>query len=236
MVFCCLPGIGVVPASEMMSIHLVSEAWEHVTNQDGTGLAWELFRMIYEPLGIQVKFDIVSYSRATYMVQHRRADASVGVYLNEYDHVLFPNMHYLQDRVLAIFKKGTVRTWQGETSLRGDVGWVRGYAFDKYLSVCVNFYEIDSRQAGLKRLQRGNLDFFLDTEVELYGALEEGDVDPVDFQIEQVIALNVYLAFADNERGRTLMKMFDERTTQLVQSGALKPLYARWKQPYPFTE
>ena len=92
-------------AEEITEIHFVSEAWEDVTNADGTGLCWELFRNVYEPRGIQVKFEIVPYARATNMVQQQQADASVGVYLDEYDHALFSEWHYLQDRVLAILKK-----------------------------------------------------------------------------------------------------------------------------------
>jgi len=30
--------------------------------------------------------------------------------------------------------------------------------------------------------------------------------------------------------------LFDQRMEQLVKSGELKPIFERWKQPYPFDE
>lgn len=221
-------------AEDISEIHFVSEAWENVTHADGTGLCWELFRKVYEPRGIQVRFEIVPYARATNMVQQKQADASVGVYLDEYDHALFSEWHYLRDLVLAIFKKGKVTTWDGEKSLSGKIGWMRGYAFNEYLQMEVNFHEVDTRKSGLKMLERDRLDFFLDTETELREALQEGHIDVDAFQVETLLTLTVHLAFAENERGRQLRQIFDERMAELAASGELRPLYEKWKLPYPF--
>ena len=35
-------------------------------------------------------------------------------------------------------------------------------------------------------------------------------------------------------KARALMALFDQRMEQLVKSGQLKPIFERWKQPYPF--
>lgn len=235
---CVILNLGIselsVMAEEISEIHFVSEAWENVTHADGTGLCWELFRMVYEPRGIQVMFEIVPYARATNMVQQKQADASVGVYLDEYDNALFSEWHYLQDIVLAIFKKGKVAIWEGEKSLSGHIGWIRGYAFNEYLQTKVEFYEVDTRQSGLKMLERDRLDFFLDTETELQEALQEGYIDVDAFQVETFLRLTVHLAFAENDRGRQLRQIFDERMAELTTSGELQPLYEKWNLPYPF--
>lgn len=223
-------------AAEFSNIRFASEAWEGITNPDGTGLCWEVFRRIYEPAGVKVEFDIMPYARATQAVQNKKADASVGVYSNEYDGVLFPQWHYLQDVVLVIFKKGAVAAWEGEKSLRGNIGWMRGYAFDRYLRNPPAFLEVDTRKSGLKMLEAGRLDFFLDTEGELLGALEEGMIDRSAYRIETISTLNVYLAFADNERGKALLNLFDERMETLVRAGELKPIYDKWNLRYPFEE
>jgi ABC-type amino acid transport substrate-binding protein len=70
----------------------------------------------------------------------------------------------------------------------------------------------------------------------LLGALDEGVINREEYQVETILKLNVYLAFADNERGRELMRIFDERMETLVQSGELKPLYEEWGFTYPFDE
>ncbi|GAK58706.1 hypothetical protein U27_05681 [Candidatus Vecturithrix granuli] len=187
-ILCLIVNMGIpgspLATEEIFEIHFVSEAWENVTHADGTGLCWELFRMVYEPRGIQVMFEIVPYARATNMVQQKQADASVSVYLDEYDNALFSEWHYLQDLVLAIFKKGKVTTREGEKSLSGKIEWMRGYAFNEYLQTEVKFYEVDTRKSGLKMLERDRLDFFLDTEVKLHEALQEGYIDIDAFQVE----------------------------------------------------
>ena len=38
----------------------------------------------------------------------------------------------------------------------------------------------------------------------------------------------------DTERGRALMAVYDQRLCTLVQTGELKAIFERWKQPYPF--
>lgn len=223
-------------AAEISNIRFVSESWEGITNPDGTGLCWEIFRRIYEPVGITVEFDIMPYARATQRVQNKNADASVGVYQDEYEGALFAKWHYLQDIVFAIFKKGTVASWNGEQSLRGNVGWIRGYAFNEYLQIPLKFLEVDTRKSGLKMLEAGRLDFFLDTEGELLGALEEEGLDTSAYQIETILTLNVYLAFADNARGKALAQIFDDRMETLVKSGELKPIYEKWNLHYPFEQ
>lgn len=123
----------------------------------------------------------------------------------EYDNALFSEWPYLQDVVLAIFKKGKVTAWEGEKSL-----------------------------SGLKMLEHDRLDFFLDTETELQEALQEGYIDVDAFQVETLLRLTVHLAFAENERGRQLRQIFDERMAELAASGELRPLYEKWNLPYPF--
>ena len=220
--------------SDIDKVRFLSESWEGITNTDGSGLCWELFRKVYEPVGIEMTFEIVPYARSVRMVQDKQADVTVGVYKDEFDKALFSDWHYLQDIVLVVFKKGEVAEWKGEESLTGRIGWIRGYAFNEYLKKDVKFYETDDRETGLKMLELDRLDFFLDTESELRAALDAGVIDPKDLHVETILKLNVYLAFADNDRGRKLRKIFDDRMAELVKTGELEPLYEKWGLRYPF--
>jgi ABC-type amino acid transport substrate-binding protein len=58
--------------------------------------------------------------------------------------------------------------------------------------------------------------------------------DTSRFRLTHIAEIPLYIGFADNERGRALMAVFDQRMAVLVKSGALKAIFERWKQPYPF--
>ena len=235
LIVCCFPITGVC-AEDITSIKLASEAWEDFTNADGTGVYWDLFRAVYEPAGIKVEFEIVPYIRATKMVQNKQVDAVVGVYEDEFEPALFPKWHFDYDVVAAVFKKGKVDQWAKEESLDGKIGWIRGYEYDQYLTKEVDFIEVDSRKSAFKMLEVGHLDFFLDAEVDIESELEKEIINADEFQTETIFNLNLYLAFADNERGKGLKEIFDSRIEELVTSGELKPIFEKWESEYPFDE
>ena len=80
-------------------------------------------------------------------------------------------------------------------------------------------------------LQMGHLNFFLDAESDIQDELQKGDVNPEEFQMEPLLKLNLYLAFAKNERGEALKKIFDERMAELAASGDLQSLFQKWISP-----
>ncbi len=222
---------------QITHIHLISEAWEDATNADGSGLYWDIFRLVYEPVGIKVQIDTMPYMRTVKFIQAQRADALVGSYLGEIGGVLYPEYHFDVDRVVAVFLKDKQVDWQGQQTLENTiVGWVRGYDYDEYLKPVVQKFEVNSRKSGLGMLLRDRLDFFLDAEIEIEYVLEQKGLQDqaVAFQIERALDLRLYLAFANNDRGRRLMKIYDERMKTLVATGALEQLFeASGYKPYP---
>ena len=233
---CCLCVTTAAVAEDAITeIRLASESWEDITNEDGSGLYWDIFRTVYEPLGISVAFDIVPYARSVKMVENKEADAAVGSYADEFE-ALFPEWSFDKDIVVAVFKQGTVEQWKGEASLKGRLGWIRSYEYDQYLKEPHEFVEIDTRKSALKMLQIGRIDFFLDARTDILAELAKGEVNREEFQIEILFKLDLYLAFADTERGRKLRTMFDERMAELVPSGKLKPLFEKWGFLYTLDE
>lgn len=89
-------------AESLRTINLVTEQWPGHTNPDGTGLAFDLLRKVYEPEGIELHYRIVPYTRSVGLVQRGEADAFVGAYPNEVPQVLFPRWHYDADQINAL--------------------------------------------------------------------------------------------------------------------------------------
>jgi hypothetical protein len=82
-------------------------------------------------------------------------------------------------------------------------------------------------------LDQGHADFYIDARTEVDEVLGRS-VKPAAYRVTDLLRLPIYLGFADNPRGRVLAQLFDQRMELLVKHGSLRPLFARWQQPYPF--
>ena len=91
-------------------IFIVSESWEDLTNKDGSGLYFDLARMIYEPTGVSVKIKIYPYNRSSMMVEKKRADVWLGSYIDEEDYAIYPKYYFDHDIVTAMYKKKNFQT------------------------------------------------------------------------------------------------------------------------------
>jgi len=223
-----------VRASELKEINIVSEAWENQTNKDGTGLYWDIIRLVYESVGIKVNFKTREYSRSVALVRSKRSDAWVGSYLNEEEGVLYPTSHFDADIVSALFVPKPDFKWEGEKSLAGkNVAWNKGYELHEYLDVKFKRKEFTSRKNVISLLKAGRIDFYIDAQVELISYFGDA-LSKNELRSEIIKRLNLYLAFSDSERGKALLRIFDERFKQLLVSGEIKTLFEKWNGHYIF--
>ncbi len=119
-------------------IIMASEEWSNATNRDGTGLYWDIFRAVYEPVGVKTKFIIQTYNRSVKLVKKNRVDAAVGIYPDRVRGTLFSQYPFVKDYVLVLFKKNRLNQWNGLESLQNKkVAWIKGYSFDDYLELPV---------------------------------------------------------------------------------------------------
>ncbi|BAN46413.1 ABC transporter substrate-binding protein [Metapseudomonas resinovorans] len=217
------------PANE---IHLASEVWPEHTEADGSGLGWDILRLVYEPEGIQLKIRSVPYTRSIGLVQRGEADAWVGSYRGEVENAWYPRWHYDADQVSALaLKTSPVPTLENLGQYR--LAWIRGYDYQDYLPNLKLYKEIQRRSGILSMLDLGHVDFYIDARTEVDDVLESA-ADPSRYQVIPLTRLPLYLGFANTERGRHLAEVFDRRMSALVASGELRPLFVRWKQPYAF--
>ncbi len=214
-------------------IQVVSETWERYTNADGTGMAWDILREVFEPVGVRLRIQSVPYTRAVGLVQRRSADAWVGSYRNEVDQgVLYPRWHYDSEQISALgLRDRPAPTLETLGKLR--LVWKRGYEYQRYIPHVRSYREVRQHSDILGMLELGHADFHIDAHLELEALL--ADVAQRDrFQLVELTWLPLYVGFADNARGRALVELFDQRMTQLVKAGTLRPIFERWQQPYPF--
>lgn len=214
-------------------VRLVSEEWLDYTNADGSGVAWDVLRKVFEPAGVKVVTQSAPYSRAVGLVKRGEADAWVGSYKDENDDNLYPRWHFDMDHIYALGLAGKpVPTPENVGQYR--LAWVRGYDYASYLPNVHNFREVQRREGILPMLEHDRVDFYIDAQTEVDYVLGQSP-NPERFRSTHVAELPLYLAFTRSEQGKALSALFDKRMAELVRSGELKPIFERWKQPYPFT-
>ena len=212
-------------------IVLASEEWNDYTNKDGSGLAWDVLRQVFEPAGITVHTRSVPYTRSIGLAQRGEVDGCVGTYREEASGVLYPRWNFDADHVYAL-GLATAPTPTLATLGKYRLAWVRGYKYEGYLPNVQRFNQIERRSGILPMLQHGRADFYIDALTEAKYVLSQAQ-DPALFKLTHIAELPLYVAFADTERGRALMAVYDQRLASLVKTGELKAIFDRWKQPYP---
>ncbi|MGE7814710.1 substrate-binding periplasmic protein [Pseudomonas sivasensis] len=213
-------------------IMLASEAWDDYTNADGSGLAWDVLRQVFEPVGITLQTRIEPYTRSVGLAQRGEVDGWVGSYRDEVTGVLYPHWKLDSD---AIYALGLATSPIPSVATLGEyrLAWVRGYRYEAYLPNVRRFNQIQRRDGILPMLQHGRADFYIDALSETQYVLKQAR-DPSAFRLTHIIDLPLYVGFADTERGRSLRTVYDQRMAVLVKSGVLKPIFQRWNLPYPF--
>jgi polar amino acid transport system substrate-binding protein len=220
-------------AAELTQVRIASEAWEGHTHADGTGLAWDIFRAVFEPAGVQLNIQTVPYTRSIGLVQRGAADAWVGSYLNEVERgVFYPRWNYAADQIAAL---GLLDKPIPSLDSLGEfrLVWMRGYEYQRYLPNLRQYREVLRRSGILGMLEMGQADFYLDALPEVEDVLNTAS-QPDRYRVTPLTTLPIYLGFADTAHGRTLAELFDKRMENLVADGSLRPIFQRWQQPYPF--
>jgi len=215
-------------------IYLASEDWEDYTAADGHGLGWDVLRQVFEPAGVKLDIRTEPYVRSMGLAERGEVDACVGSYRDESDELLYPRWNFDTDHIYALgLNTSPVPTLETLGNYR--LAWVRGYDYQHYLPNVRRYNEVLRRTGIDSMLTQNRADFYIDALTEVDYVINRAK-DPSQFRRTHIAELPLYLCFAKTPQARTLMALFDQRMEQLVKSGELKPIFERWKQPYPFEE
>ena len=229
--FCSLAQAG-DEATTPSVIHLASEDWEDYTAADGHGLGWDVLREVFEPAGVKLDIRSEPYVRSMGLAQRGEVDACVGSYSDESSDLLYPRWNFDTDHIYALGLASNPAPTP-ETLGNYRLAWVRGYDYQDYLPNILRYNEVTRRTGILSMLTHNRADFYIDAQTEVDYVLRWAK-DPSQFRRTHIAELPLYLCFAKTPKARTLMALFDRRMEQLVKNGRLKPIFERWKQPYPF--
>jgi polar amino acid transport system substrate-binding protein len=208
-------------------ITLASMEWEDYVNADGTGFYAEIIKAIYEPAGVKVTFQIVPWARAVRMVLNKDADALVA----DSDTSPVPELlhsEYPLDVAHAYYLTKKSQLYTDQNSFRGKtIGWIRGFNFDKKIALpkgAYTIHEVAEVVTGIRMIQKGRLDFFIDYKEGIEAEAEKYQIDLSDCQIITGFEERYLMGFANTEKGKRLLQTYEDRFKTLYQAGELRTL------------
>lgn len=217
-------------------IVLASDTWHDLTRKDGSGLYFDLIRMVYARAGIdQVRIHIQPYARTVSMVRDKRADAWVASFLNEKDFPLYPKWHFDRNAQMAVYRADAAVPYENQASLAGRrVAWLRDFGLDRYIKEPMQVTEVDTIASAFGMLERKRIDFFVGAKSDLTDHIRDAKVDMSRWRMAFVVHLGLYLAFANTAKGAALRTLWDAQMESLHKNAEFLAIYKKYGYEVPF--
>jgi polar amino acid transport system substrate-binding protein len=211
------------------SIDVASDEWADCTQKDGTGLYFDMIRMVYADQKAKINIKIVPFARSVQLLESGKTDLSVGNYQGDVTNGIYPKYPLDFDDLTIMLPSSKAAGFTGEASLKDKkVAWINGYGYDKYLGVPVKLTEVSDREGGIKMLQSGRVDYYIETKSTIEPALEEMGISKKEFTLATIKWIRLYVCFAKNAKGAQLQAIWDKRVPVLIKSGELKKTFEKW--------
>jgi ABC-type amino acid transport substrate-binding protein len=229
-------GLSAAQPSSANEIYVVSDEWHDLTRRNGSGLYFDVIRMVFERQGVKLKPGIFPYARTVQMVREKKADAWVASFLKEKDFALYPKWHFDLNAQMVVFKKGLPGGFTGLPSLRNKrVGWLRDFGLDRYIKEPMKINEVDSIKSAFLMLDNDRFDYFIGAKSDIDDGVKKHNLDMARYDMLFALNLGLYLAFADTPNGIVFRNLWDKEMETLHKTDAFKAVYKKYATPYPFT-
>ncbi|GBC59989.1 hypothetical protein DENIS_0931 [Desulfonema ishimotonii] len=215
-------------------LHIVTPLWEKQTNEDGTGLFFEIVRSVYELAGIEMEYKIVPWKRARNMVNKNQADAMLCAWREDAQKQgqRIPEYPMFTEYTAVVFKKARIEDWKGVPSVRSkNAVWLRGYDYhttSHLKGMQLDWTEVDRYKQAWEMLNRDRVDFYIEALIDIEQYVRDQKMDTRLWRIEILWGNNTYIAFGDSERSKKLIGIYDKNIIQLFKTGRLKAIYDKW--------
>jgi polar amino acid transport system substrate-binding protein len=223
--------ISVLPAfsQPISAIDVSTEAWADCTETDGSGLYFDIIRMVYAEQNPKLSIKYMPFARSVQLLEAAKTDLSIGNYKGDIEKGIYPEYPVDYDDLTVMMPASKASAFAGEASLKGKkVAWIVDYGYEQYLDVQVNLTEVSDIQSGIKMLQSGRVDYYIDTKSTIEPSLEEMGISGGDFALKTLKWIRLYVCFVKNAKGAQLQAIWDKRMPVLMKSGQLKKAFEKW--------
>ena len=238
LVFSCLylgssPSLAQMPTAteDITEISVCTQEWENSTNADMTGLYWDTFKAVFEPVGVELKVTFMPYKISIARARAKECDIAMGGYMNEYSDLLYAKWPHEVEAVIAVHATDT--EFRDESSFIGKkTAWLKDYGFQRFLPAGIDYTEVRSETLGLRMLERARVDFFVDYEPHIENAAAVLGIDLGNYTLSPVAVLSkmVYPMFRHDDRGTALVDLYSRRMAELHQDGTLNLIFGKYQE------
>jgi polar amino acid transport system substrate-binding protein len=222
-------------ADKITTIRIATPSWPGQTNEDGTGLFFDIVRGVYDPAGIKMEFEIVPWKRAEKMIESNEADAMLSALRRKGR--LTPKYPMWIEYTGAVFKKDNITNWKDKQSLNGKKAvWLRGYDFHTVSHLkgitFSGWSEVDDYAQGWAMLDKNRADAYIDALADIEAYIKENKPDMNIYRVEIIWGDNAYMSFAKTEKSNKLIEIYDQKIIELFKSGELEKFFKKWDSRY----
>lgn len=216
-------------AQDLSTISVATEEWADCTVKDGTGLYFDVIRQVFADSKSKLDIKFVPFARSVEMLESGKVDMNIGDYEGDVSNGIYPKYPIDYDDLTVMMPAAKKAQFTGEASLKDKkVAWIVDYGYDKYLGVPVKLTEVSDRASGIKMLQSGRVDYYIETKSTIVPALADMGISDKDFSLVTVKWIKLYVCFAKNDRGARLQAIWDRKMPELIRSGALEKYFTKW--------
>ena len=225
-----------IDTSGIEKILIVSEPWKYWTNPDSTGLVFDLVKSIFENYGICVEIKYLPYDISIQKLLDNEADIAVGVYENEVKNIIYPKWNFAVDNISAVYlKKESISKWNCEKSIENmTCGFLNGYSYNKYFSVPIKIKEMETREELFNALNKGKIDFYLDSLVDIDDFFLRQNINRNDYCIGHLKNLKIYFGIQNTEKGKKIKEHWDNLFKKYFYNSSFRYYYEKWQKGYNF--
>ena len=219
-------------STKIKEVNWGTQEWSNVAVKDGSGFYNQLFQAIFESQNVTLKTSYMPFKRAIYFIENHTLDFG-GAVPNTFksDKVIKAKYPVLLIPIRVMFRKQSVKTWQGIATLRQSLsGIVATPTMAKTIGLPESeVFVVKDRIQALKMLQTGRKLFYLDGSTEIDFIIQQEKIDRSQYQIEDIGFSKWYMIAPNTSRGRAVIQLYERGTKSIHQSGKLQRLYKKFK-------
>lgn len=205
------------------------------------GYAVEVARAIFEPQGIAIEYQTMTWGDALKATAAGSVEAVIGANRDEGAALVMPKEFIGLPRIALFVKKQSTWQYNNVPSLHGvRIAVMKDYKYWPALDEYVDKHEApDVRKFtgehplddAISGLLSGNVDVLAETSSVFAWAAKSASRPMTEFRIAYLHEGDpVFMAFAPNEQGKRYAALFDDGIRELRQSGELGRILARYGQ------